>query len=276
MFFSGWRAVALCAVTATLAIGLRVAPWHRTLLLCAWAVCTAHLAACPLVLLDIVGGLLPGMGVPFSPVACISRFSCLTQGILIGATAVVYRRRWRSHCLFCGRRDVAVQPANPPLWAWCAAYLAVAGCLTRLGAQLAIGFGPLVHHGPQTHVLIEALAFEAAFLLAGTVLPLSLVHRWGRIVPGFIPILGGHRVPRWLPLGPAFAIGALMTIYFGVTLAKLTTDTFTGTNLQSYSPFPLVFFWIAVPAYWIWGIGLTTAAVGYHRITRPKCPVCSL
>jgi hypothetical protein len=50
--------------------------------------------------------------------------------------------------------------------------------------------------------------FEAGFVLAGTLLPLALVHSWGRVLPRWVPLLAGRRVPRWLLLGPAFGIAA--------------------------------------------------------------------
>jgi hypothetical protein len=40
------------------------------------------------------------------------------------------------------------------------------------------------------------LLFEVGFMLAGTVLPLSLVHRWGRTFLGRLPLLAGRGVPR--------------------------------------------------------------------------------
>ena len=272
MFFSGPRAVALCVFALIVAVALRIAPWRWPLLAAAWTISVAHFFACPLLLLDFVGGLLPGMGVPFSSTAFLSRASCLVQGVLIAATAIAYRRRWRSDCLFCGRTGTQLSNLETPRWAWWAAYAAVGGCLIRLGAQLAIGFG-MLHHPMGIKMAIEALLFEAAFLLAGTLLPLSLVHSWGRKVPRWVPFVADHRVPRWLPLGPAFVISSLMTVYFAITLAKIATITIGG-NQESFGPFPIAFFWIAVPGYLIWGVGLGIAALSYYRVTRPKCRIC--
>jgi hypothetical protein len=250
-----------------------MARWWWPLLIAAWGVCAAHLAACPLVLLDAVNGLLPSLGVPFHTVAFLSRAACLTEGILVAATAAAYRRRWRSACLFCGRAGMQVRPAQPPRWAWWAAYAAIAGCLARLGAQLGVGFA-MIPRPSGTRLVIEGLVFEASFLLAGTVLPLALVHSWGRVVPRWVPLLAGRRVPRWLPLGPAFVIASLMTVYFGITLVKVAADTLSGAWRHSFSPLPLAFFWVAVPGYWIWGLGLGAAAIAYYQVTRPPCRIC--
>jgi hypothetical protein len=266
--FTGWSAVGLCAAAAGVAIALMTAPWRWPLLVAAWAVSATLLVASALLLLDVVGGLLPGLGVPFHPVAFVSQVACLVEGILVGAAAVAYRRRWRSDCLFCGRTGVRERPAQTPWWAWCAAYLAVAGCLVRLGAQMAVGF-----ESSLLQLNASLLVFEAGFVLAGTVLPLALVYSWGRVVPWSVPLVA-RPIPRWLLLGPAFAIAGALTAYFGVTLVTLAAATLNGTWVQMTGSLPLAFFWVAVPAYLLWGLGLGGAALGYYQVTRPACRVC--
>ena len=284
IFIAGWPVIALFATAAGLALALRFVPWTRALLLAAWAVCAVHLIACPLLLLDIVSAILPGIGLPFSAAGFFSRTGCLIQGLLLGSTAIAYRRRWRSECLFCGRSTLNSTltsirpscPAKPPRWAWWAAYSAAAGCLLRLVAQYTLASGDIARNLAETRLVVEALIFEAAFLLAGIVLPLALVHSWGRTLPQWLPVLSGRRVPRWLLLGPAFAISPLMTVYFSITLLKIATDALRGTSAQTLAPFSPAFFWIAVPAYLVWGLGLGIASISYYRITRPKCSACGL
>lgn len=267
--FTGWGAVGLCASAVAVTVALRTAPWRWPLFVAAWAVSAALLASSAKVLLDVVGGLLPGLGVAFHPVASVSRAATLGAGVLVGATAVAYRRRWRSLCLFCGRTGIPVRLQQPPWWAWWAAYAAVAGCLIRLLAQFAVGVGDLQGGG-------SLLAFEAGFLLAGTALPLALVHRWGRVLPHWLPLLSDRRVPRWLLLLPAFGIAGLMTAYFGVSTVRLAAETLSGTWEPGADSLPLAFFWVAVPAYLTWGLGLGAAAIGYYQTTRPRCRACGL
>ena len=267
--FTGWSAVGLCAAAVGVAVALSRSGWSRALLAGAWAVSAAMLAAAAVLLLDVVGGLLPGLGVPFEPVGFASRAGCAVVGALLGASAVAYRRRWRSECLFCGRTGTRVRPTRTPWWAWAAAYVAVAGCLVRLGAQVAAGFETfMVNTSP------SLLIFEAGFVLAGTVLPLALVHSWGRSVPRWVPVLAGRRIPRWLVLGPGFFIGGAMTAYFGFTLLMLVLATLSGTPERVTGSFSVAFFWVAVPAYFVWGVGLAAAAIAYYRTTRPLCRVC--
>lgn len=268
--FTGWAGVALCGAAAGVAIALMTARWWWPLLAAAWAVSAAFMMASALLLLNVVGGLLPGLGVTFNVVAFASQAACLGEGMLVAAAAVAYRRRWRSDCMFCGRAGVRVRWTQPPWWAWCGAYLAVAGCLTRLAAQLAVGFEGLMLQWSGALVI-----FEAGFILAGTALPLALVHAWGRIVPGWVPLVGRRHVPRWVLLGPSFGIAGAMTAYFGFTLAMLAAATLSGTSTAMIGPsLPLAFFWVAVPAYFTWGVGLGAAAIGYYRMTLPTCQVC--
>jgi hypothetical protein len=267
--FTGWWPVALCAAAAAVVLGLSRARWRRPLAVTAWAVTAALAAASALLLLDLVGILLPGAGLAVHPVAVLSRAACLAGGVLVGATALCYQRHWRGACLACGRTGAAVRPARSPGWGWLAAWAAVAGCLIRLLAQVAVGFGSELLRADGS-----LLVFEAGFLLAGTVLPLALVYRWGRVFPGWVPLLAGRGVPRWLVLGPALGLGAGMTAYFAVSMVKLAVQTVTGTWEQGAGSEPLWFFWIAVPAYLVWGLGLGAAALAYRRATRPPCRTC--
>jgi hypothetical protein len=269
--FTGWWSAALCVAAAAVVLLLRRAAWSRSLAVAAWCVAAALVAASALLLLDLVGSLLPGIGVTVHPAAFLSRAACLVGGVLVGATALSYQRHWRGACLACGSTGGPVPSGvrtSPPTWARVAAWAAVAGCLVRLLAQLAVGFGSLLTGGG------TVVLFEAGFLLAGTVLPLALVYRWGRVFPRWVPWLTGRPVPRWLVLGPGLALGVGMTAYFGMTLVMLVVDTLAGTWDPGAGAYPLWFFWIAVPAYFVWGAGLAVAALSYRRATRPPCRTC--
>ena len=112
--FTGWAAVGLCAAAAGVTLALRTEPWRQLLLVAGWGVSAALLAASAPLLLDVIGGLLPGLGVAFHPIPFVSRAAGLAGAVLVGANAVAYRRRWRSSCLFCGRTNTSVRPAQPP------------------------------------------------------------------------------------------------------------------------------------------------------------------
>jgi hypothetical protein len=125
-------------------------------------------------------------------------------------------------------------------------------------AQAVVGFGAAPFGGGLSIVL-----FEGGFLLAGTVLPLLLVYRLGRIFP------------RWMLLSPGAGLGTGITAYFGVGLLQMIVSALNGEPaFGSGNLLPESFFWVAVPAYVVWGAGLATATYGYYLRTRKPCKNC--
>lgn len=299
---SPWQPVLVCAAPLLAVPAMLAAPRRWAPPIGCAAIAAAIVLSCPLVLLDLVATVLPGLGLPYDPASILSRAGYLLGAVLLAVGAVRRTRALRGACPHCGRTgrsdgtdrgghvdrgggaervgraergDRADRSGRAnrsggaervPAWAWLGGYLAVAGCLTRLGAQLAVGVGAVpLRSGP------AEVGFEVGFLLAGTVLPLATVHRWGRVWPRWLPGLRGRRVPRWLVLGPASVLAAGLLVYFGISLAQLVVDPqgwTTGIDL------PLGFFWVAIPAYVLWGIGLAAGAVWYRRQTRPQCRRC--
>jgi hypothetical protein len=148
----------------------------------------------------------------------------------------------------------------------------VVGCAVRIGAQAVVGFdrSPLSSG-------VSVLLFELGFLLGGSLLPLSLVHSWGRVWPRGVPGLAGRAVPRRLVLWPAAGISAGLVVYFGLMLLQMIAERLRGRNPFPPSgglELPEAFFWFAVPSYLAWGAGMAVAAFGYHRMTRPACREC--
>lgn len=269
--FTGWWAVALCAAAGMVGAGLAAArSWRPALAAAGGVVCAAVLLSCALLLLDVVGLLILDPGAAFHPGALLSRLACLTGAALLHAALLGHRRRLRGDCRRCGRTGpVRDASATVPAWARVAAWAAVLGCLLRLAAQLWVGFEDVpLSQGA------SMIAFEVGFLLAGVLLPLALAHSWGVIWPGWVPLLAGRRVPRLLLLVPAALFSVGLVCYFGVGIAQLTVETVTGTFDPGDGRYPLAFFWVAEPAYWLWGWGLGVAAAGHHLRTRRRCRGC--
>lgn len=272
LLFPGWWPVGLCVAAGVVAVVLRRSRWSPVWAAGGWLVAASFIAASATLLLDVVGILLPGVGVAIDVAGFASRAACCAGGLLVGAYTLAYQRHGRGACLACGRTPT-VDPSLPavtPWWARLAVGAAIAGCLVRLLAQVAVGLDDQLLGGSAAAVL-----FETGFLLAGTILPLALVCRWGRVLPAWLPLLGGRRVPRWIVLVPALGLGVGMTAYFGFTLALIATQTVTGT-WQDVVSLPLWFFWIAVPAYLAWGLGLGVGALAYAHATRPPCRHCAV
>jgi hypothetical protein len=274
--FQGWGIVALCALGAVLLAALS---WTRgadaagrVLVPAAWVTAAAMAGAAAMLLLDVVGAVLPGLGIGFFPMGAVSRALCLGGGVLVALGALARRRALKERCGVCRRSHAWARLEHVPGWAFAAAYAAVAGCAIRVAAQAVIGFGenPL-NSG------ISMVLFEAGFLLGGSLLPLSLVHAWGRVWPRWVPVLAGRAVPRRLVLWPAAGISGGLVAYFGVMLLQMI-----GERLRGRNPFPPTggldlpeaFFWVAVPSYLVWGAGMAVAAVAYARVTRRACQEC--
>lgn len=255
--FSGWGAVAVCAVVAALAVALVARPASRPLIYPTWAASVAMTGCSVLLLLDVIGGVLPGLGIPFQAAGLLSRGGMVVGALLAGATALAYQRRLSGACLRCTRTGApAPQWARMPRWGYVAGWVAVGGCVVRIAAQAVVGFGATPFAGWSVAV------FEVGFLLAGVVLPLLLVHSWGRVFP------------RWMMLLPGYTIGGGVTAYFGVGSIQLLAEAISSGGTGFGGELPAWFFWIAVPAYVVWGAGLLVATAAYARLTRRPCRGC--
>lgn len=269
--FPGWGAVGLCAAAAAAALGLRSTERSRAALAAAWAVAAAMIAAGPLFFLDVIGGILAGIGLPVSAPSILGRGGMVARAALLAVAALAYRRRLRGACARCGRRGHHLRPEGVPAWAFAGAYAAVTGCLVRLAAQY--GFAGL--DGVPRNGGAALVVFEIGFLLAGTLLPLALVHRWGLIWPRRVLGPAGRRIPRWLVLGPAVFIAGGMIAYFGFQQVEMVADLVTGAPTDTDGvPGGLAFLWVSIPAYTVWGLGAATAA--RLRQTSPACGRCGV
>ncbi|MGC4813306.1 hypothetical protein ACLQ29_22495 [Micromonospora sp. DT228] len=259
LVFTGWWSVALCLAAAVVAVALDWVPtWRPVLAGAAWAVTGALVAAAAILLPELVGFLLFTVGPYFDPTAFVSRLGCVTGAALLGLATARYQRRTRGDCPQCCR---TVRPGHrravPARWARWAAYAAVAGLGTRFAAQGMVG-------GLAQNAAVIGL--EVGLLLAGGLLPLALVHRWGEVWPGWVPLLAGRPIPRLLLLVPGFGLGVGIVAYFGMGLVQLVSG--------SASEFSDAFLWVAMSAYWVLGLGLVVASGDYHRRTRRDCAAC--
>jgi hypothetical protein len=259
---TGWWAVALCGAAAAVAVALSGATtWRPALAAAGWVVAGCLVAAAAILLPELVGLLLLHLGPSFDPLGLASRIGCVTGAVLLGLATARYQRRTRGDCPGCCRTGAPARGwTTPPRWAWFAAYAAVAGFGTRILAQVAVGFDGLTDDG-------SVIALEVGFALAGVLLPLALVHSWGRIWPGWVPLLAGRVVPRLVLLVPGFGLGAGLIAYFGMGLLQLASG--------SVSEFPDAFLWVAMSAYMVLGAGLAVAATSYHLRSRRPCARCS-
>jgi hypothetical protein len=191
-------------------------------------------------------------------------------GVLCLIIAAGERRRAVRPCEACGRvhgRSPESRAERAPGWAFAGAYLAVAGFAARMSVWLAdtiAGRWPSAATGESGVSSTALTVFMVLMSLAGTLLPLALAHRWGRLWPAWVWPLRGRMVPRWLVLGTGLFVGASLTAYFGIAgMTAWIRGEFGGPFL------PLL---LEMGGYTLWGVGLLVAAASYFAMTRPPCP----
>ncbi|MFD3512595.1 hypothetical protein [Streptomyces sp. NPDC058657] len=105
----------------------------------------------------------------------------------------------------------------------------------------------------------------AAELLA--LLTLGLVHRWGEVLPEWVPGLGGRRVPA-LPATAVALAGAAALTFFTFTGAMAWAD---ADNMGAPDAPDGGLWWVMTAAYAplvLWGPLLAVVAVAYYRRRR--------
>ncbi|MBW5420897.1 hypothetical protein GKQ77_04835 [Streptomyces sp. BG9H] len=157
-------------------------------------------------------------------------------GGLLAMVAVAHRRGLRGRCARCGqghegRSDGPL--AHPPASTASArtrvtAYALVCGLLpwTVVKTVWLFGGDAIGVSGKAWRDDVEAEATGASRALAsvgvdvtvlaallGVFLLAGLMHRWGQVFPRWTPLLAGRRVPRLLPLIPAWLTGGALSVY---------------------------------------------------------------
>lgn len=276
VFVGGWLVALAAALAALICVGIGTGLVFRWSAAGQWAWCgagwlvSAGLAAyCMLLLPGLSQLLMVPFGEPFSLDdlgALLLRIVGTVGAILTYASTRVMLRRLRTGCPQCGRihgRSPETRAAHTSRWGYVGAYLAVTGLVIRLipaiPAWVTDGLGDVP--GGKGFLL-----FIGLLVLAGTVLPLALVHRWGRIWPAWVLPLAGRPVPRWIVLAPGLMISVGLLAYFGVGGG-------TAMILGKTSGHPLEA--LEIGAYVLWGCGLAVAAASYARLTRPPCTLRS-
>lgn len=266
-FPDGWVPVVPAAVATAvcLLMGMSTtrAPAPRVrwpLIVLGWAAGVSMIAYCLLFWIDLTMLVMLPFGVDAGD--HLAGLPLRGAGVVAGALTLwctrTELRRVRSACERCGRvhgRSPERRTAPSPWWAYTGAYLAIAGLVARLAPALV--YRPTFDGPGGTGFRV----FVGLMLLAGTVLPLALAHRWGRVWPGWTP-WAGRAVPRWLVLGPGVFMGAGLCAYFGVggisAMAVGATPAGPVTVLE-------------IGGYTVWGVGLLVASASYQRLTRPEC-----
>lgn len=267
---------AICALAMT-------APWGRSsrpvLLGFGWTAAAALTLVVPDSSLLSFLGYLPLLSTTygFSTVAPaeVNQLVCVAGGLVWAAATLAFQRHHRDACARCGRRDGAVDDAaggqRPmPWWGVWATWVAVAAPLpyaaTRAAWALGVPVGvPTPFLASDGSARLSALGLAAA-AVAGAVLTMGLVQRWGEVFPRWMVGLAGRRVPVSLAVVPATV--AAIALLAGSRMLIGASDLLLRFEADTWGPgLPL----LALP---VWGVALAVATFAYARRRRGRCGHC--
>jgi hypothetical protein len=200
---------------------------------------------------------------------------CVVVGLVLGRAVLRWQFRTVGACEYCGRREAQSRwaaPAAAARWgrwaAWTAAAIPAAYAVVRLAWAAGIPLG--ISRGFLTELqdtgAVWAGAGLGAFALAGAVLTLGLVQRWGVVFPRWMIGLAGRRVPIKLATVPATLVAVFVT---SASVGFLTADGFLTmfTGGVSLATLPMLL--------WpLWGVALAAAALAYYLRRRLPCADC--
>lgn len=284
-----FAAVLLLAAVATLIMkgaDLR-GPARAALLTYCWAVVAGLLLLVPDTRLLTLAGYLPiiVVGAPFGypPVDYSTVFTttlagqaaAVVAGLLLATATLRWQLRTGDACVGCGRGDREAgwsRPEAAARWgrwaAWTAAVIPAVYALTRFAWAAGIPLGISAGFLEEMHEtgLVWSGAGLGAFAMAGAVLTLGLVQRWGEVFPRWMPGLAGRRVPIRLATVPATVVAVFVT---SAAIGFVTADGFRSmiSGDLSMATLPMVL--------WpFWGVALGAAALAYHLRRRGGCREC--
>ncbi|MEU9047809.1 MULTISPECIES: hypothetical protein [unclassified Kitasatospora] len=217
--------------------------------------------------------------------------------LLVGLS---YRRRLRGDCPRCGRPHAGTSDgplAHPaasraPRRTRVAVYLLMCGLLPWAGSKTIWTLGGNVlgvagddwnrtttaeASGPAKATASAGIDVTVLAAMVGIFLLLGLLYVWGQVFPRWTLFLSGRRVPRLLPLIPAWLTGIPLAMY-GVILNVMAPLMAVGVlpKLKPSPPFTsssgIIWFGeFGGLAFGGLGIGLLVAARSYSARTRPVC-----
>ncbi|MFI6641860.1 hypothetical protein [Streptomyces sp. NPDC050504] len=257
------------------------------------AVCAVNVIGLPAYLVTLLSGGGVESATGLAHVALYSAGACLVL-----PTLLVHRRRGLGRCPRCGAAHqgtgtgalIHPERADAPRGTLVAAYALLCGLLpwsavktwwTLGGDALGVTAEEWAASGERGSDAARSLAsagVDVTVLAAalGVFLALGLVHRWGAVFPRWTLPLSGTRVPRLLPLVPAWLVGVPLAAY-GTLLTIGAALSATGAipafeAQEGFSPAGLT--WMVLfggLAFGGLGGSLLVGARSYAARTRPVC-----
>ncbi|WP_369776655.1 hypothetical protein [Streptomyces sp. R33] len=268
-------------------------------------VATALIVALPVFVVAMAG--LPIHFVAIATLSGVESATGLAQVLLNTAGAALlflvglsYRRRLRGDCPRCGQPHAGAADgplAHPaasraPRRTRVAVYLLMGGLLPWAGAKTIWTLGGNAlgvegddwqrttsagASGPSKATASAGIDVTVLAAMVGVFLLLGLLYAWGQVFPRWTLVLSGRRVPRLLPLIPAWLTGIPLAMY-GAVLIVMAPLMAVGV-LPKIKPSPP--FTTSSGITWMvefgglgfagLGLGLVVAARSYAARTHPVC-----
>ncbi|KEK24087.1 hypothetical protein [Bacillus gaemokensis] len=207
----------------------------------------------------------------------VNQYMSMLGAFLWIATALVYQRRTRNVCQYCGRSSIpsrwTAQSSAASWGKWCtyiAIIVPICYSVTRWCWAVGIPLGT-------TKELLDSFerdspgiwlmgAFLATVALGGAILTLGLIQRWGEHFPRWFPFVAGKRVPLSLAIIPASLVSIMVTsaglMYIRGVINKGGLD-YRGWALEGPE--------LLWP---VWGVALFGATLAYYYRRRNRCRHC--
>ena len=265
---------ALIAFGGVLAVGLAVLlPDFRVLAMIAYA---------PIVLIGAPFGWPGRINIAdLFPWPIVNQVVCIVGGLVWAAATVVYQRRTRGACAYCGRSDRDTPSTSREMVPWGRAAVRIAVIVpvlyafTRWGWALGFPLGlsdDFFREGQATGLWWRGAAL-ATLALVGALLTLGLVRPWGEVFPRWVPFVGGRRVPMKLVVIPASFVSVvvlsagLMFVRMGIA-GTFRLGPYRVTFDENFGALWPELLWP------VWGIALAAATLAYYYRTRRRCTIC--
>lgn len=214
----------------------------------------------------------------------VNQIICIIGAFSFGFAAIVFQRKTRNACEYCGRseNDKELFLVRWSKWITYVAVLApIPYAITRyawaLGMSLGIDQNFLADFSSVNpiHHLIEWVF--GSLCIAGGLLTLGLIQKWGEVFPSWFPFIGGKRVPVLLAVIPATYVSIAVTsagfiFTFSVIAVKFhllpAGDNMLLNGSNIWGAFGPMLLWIP------WGVSLGLATLAYYYRRRGCCGHC--
>ncbi|QCJ40878.1 hypothetical protein FAY30_02565 [Bacillus sp. S3] len=211
----------------------------------------------------------------------MNQIFCIIGALLWMMTAVIYQRKTRHACEYCGRNKDK-KPFFLVRWGRLltviAALAPVPYALVRFAWALDIPLGvdpQFLKDFSSANPMAQVTEWVfGSVCIGGGILTLGLVQKWGEVFPHWFPFIGGKRVPILLAVIPASIVAIAVTaagfvFTFGIFALALQLVAVDNIILsQGWGTMGPMIFWVP------WGVALGLAAIAYYYRRRGRCSRC--